>query len=149
MAAAACMTFVFAGYCTLKSDNEIGTAAAYATGLFFAVVAYTGRMPRIKIGENELDPVSVAVGAEVAAGAAEKAAQKTEDPKEVAWAANRVAESFASGNVAFHISPIGPTHTVTYANLDALHHSWMAEPAQADADRPGENSSAKREASDD
>lgn len=36
---------VFAGYCTLESDNELGTAAAYVVALYFAVIAITGRAP--------------------------------------------------------------------------------------------------------
>lgn len=81
-----------AGYCTINSDNEIGTAAAYLTGLFFAAIAYTGRVPRVKIGDNELEPaVAAALGAEVAAGAAQIAADESQNPEEVASAAQAAA----------------------------------------------------------
>lgn len=93
-----------ATYCTINSDNEIGTAAAYLTGLFFATIAYTGRVPRVKIGDNELEPAAAAaLGAEVAATAAKKAAGESDDPKEVAAAA-QVAASNLSRSVTIKYS---------------------------------------------
>jgi hypothetical protein len=95
VAAASAVALGFAGYCTLASDNEIGTAAAYITGLFFAVIAYTGRVPTIKIGDNQLTPAeAAAASADAVADAVEKAAEKTDDPKEVASAATNAAAVF-------------------------------------------------------
>lgn len=86
----------FAGYATLKTDNEIGTAAAFVAALFFSVVAMTGRVPRIKVGDSEIDPASwaagAAAGAEITAGVAQDAAETTKDAKAVAGAADAAAE---------------------------------------------------------
>jgi hypothetical protein len=104
---------VFAGYCTLKSDNEVGTAAAYVVGLYFSIIAITGRVPKLKMGDNELDPTSLAIGAaagvaQVTEAAAEKA-EHTDDAKEVVAATRDAGHDFLRvlGNVKF----IGPTNS--------------------------------------
>lgn len=96
--AASGVAFGFAGYCTLESDNEIGTAAAYVTALFFAIFALTGCVPGIKIGDNEIIvPQAIAAGAELgadlAAEAAENAAKSNGDPSAVAAAATKTAKN--------------------------------------------------------
>jgi hypothetical protein len=97
---------LIAGYSTVKTDNEIGTAAAYLTGLFFAAIAYTGQVPRVKIGDNELDPRAlVEVGAQFAAGAAQQAAEHGDDSTEVAAAAQDAVKVIASAPVTTSFYP--------------------------------------------
>lgn len=85
------------------TDNEVGTAAAWAAGLFFAVVALTGQVPRVKVGDNEIDPRSYALGAvegaEAAAAAAGEAAATSADPDDVATAAEQIARRLKSINL--------------------------------------------------
>jgi hypothetical protein len=53
-------------------------------------------VPHVKIGDNELEPAAAAaLGAEVAAGAAQKAAGESGDPKEVAAAAQMAASNLS------------------------------------------------------
>jgi hypothetical protein len=90
----AAAAFSFGGYATATTDNELGTVAAFVTGLFFTVVAFTGRVPRIKHGEWEIDPVSVAVVMKQrATAAAQEAVEKGAEPRAVAEA---VAEASAA-----------------------------------------------------
>ncbi|TCC33902.1 hypothetical protein E0H75_42370 [Kribbella capetownensis] len=85
------------------TDNEVGTAAAWASGIFFAVVALTGQVPRVKVGDNEIDPRSYALGAvggaEAAAGAAGEAAATSADPDDVVAAAEQIARRLKSINL--------------------------------------------------
>ena len=92
---------VFAGFATFKTDNELGTAGAFLVGLFFAVVALSGRVPRIKFGDNEIDPgVAYAAGArdgaDAVADAAEAAAVDAKSPEEVAVRTRQVEEDLAA-----------------------------------------------------
>ncbi|MFD7159035.1 hypothetical protein ACFV9C_30870 [Kribbella sp. NPDC059898] len=73
--------FGFGAYCTLQTENEVGTAAAYFVGLFFSIVAITSGVPRLKIGDNEIDPTSVAVGALAVAEAAKRESQADGQPR--------------------------------------------------------------------
>lgn len=105
----------FAGYCTLESDNEVGTAAAYVVGLYFSIIAITGRVPKLKMGDNELDPTSLAIGAaagvaQVTEAAAEKA-EHTDDAKEVVAATRDAGHDFLRviGNVKWIGPPAGNT----------------------------------------
>ncbi|MGV9818745.1 hypothetical protein [Nocardia xishanensis] len=38
------------------TENQVGTAALLAIGAYFAITTLIGRFPRLKLGENEIDP---------------------------------------------------------------------------------------------
>ena len=79
------------GVATFQTDNEVGTAAAFAVGLFFAIVALIGRVPKVKVGDNEIDPATAyregaRDGANATAAAVDVALDKGAAPEEVATA---------------------------------------------------------------
>lgn len=97
-AAMACLGGLGAGVIAVfKTDNEIGSTALLAVGLYFAIVAALGRFPKIKLGENEIDPNVLAAaahgGANAAADAAARAAAEDKPSDEVALAARRVEQN--------------------------------------------------------
>ncbi|SNY78706.1 hypothetical protein SAMN04244553_1367 [Nocardia amikacinitolerans] len=38
------------------TENQVGTAALLAIGAYFAITTLIGRFPKLKLGENEIDP---------------------------------------------------------------------------------------------
>lgn len=46
----------FGGYAVITTDNELGSSTLLLIGVFFALVAFLGRVPRVRIGDNEMDP---------------------------------------------------------------------------------------------
>jgi hypothetical protein len=79
-----------AGVCaTFKTDNEVGTSALLLVGVLAGIVAILQRIPKIKMGDNEIDPGpwvarGIAIGADAVADAVEEALEESEDPKELA-----------------------------------------------------------------
>lgn len=124
----------FAGYCTLESDNEVGTAATYLVGLYFAVIALTGRVPKLKMGDTELDPTSLAIGAATVSAAASQKAMETDEPEEVAAAARDAAVEL----LAQPRRPFGVSFMVPVRDEDILRRSsdlqWTAESRRKVAD---------------
>ena len=47
-------------FATFETDNEIGTSALLFVGSIASLIALLGRVPRIKVGENEIDPSMLA-----------------------------------------------------------------------------------------
>jgi len=82
--------FVSGGIATFRTDNEIGTSALLLVGVLAGVITLLQRVPRIKWGDNELDPGLwlAAYGADHVADAASKAALEEKDPAEVVKAAD-------------------------------------------------------------
>jgi hypothetical protein len=97
-AIAAVLGLGLGGVATFKTDNEVGTAAAFAVGLFFAIVAIIGRVPKVKVGDNEIDPATAyregaRDGAEATAAAVDAAIDKGADPEEIASATTAAREA--------------------------------------------------------
>ena len=44
------------GFATFKTDNEIGTSALLLVRVLAGIVAILQRIPKIKMGVNEIDP---------------------------------------------------------------------------------------------
>jgi len=104
VARAACVlvsftAFVAGGFATFKTDNEIGTSALLAVGMLAGIVALLQRIPKIKLGENEIDPGVVAAVVHKATGevanAAEAAAREDRPAIEVAKSAREAADAYA------------------------------------------------------
>lgn len=77
---------------TFTTDNGLGTAGLLLIGGVSGLIALLGRVPRIRVGENEIDPSAAYVvgytqGHDVAAEAATEAALEAKSPAEVAQAA--------------------------------------------------------------
>lgn len=96
----ACLALGFAGYATVETDNEVGTAAFVLVGLYLVIVAITGRAPRVKYGDNEIDPraaaqAAAATTADALEGVAQLTAKSTDttSPDDVAAAVTNAAQS--------------------------------------------------------
>lgn len=105
--AASAGAFAFAGYATITTDNELGTVGAFVVGLFFAVVALTGRVPKIKMGENEIDPTGYYVlgardGADKAADEVAQGALEEEHPKQLVERAREVERDLSNQLASRH-----------------------------------------------
>src|SRR5687768_12524113 len=88
---------VLGGYAVVETDNELGTVAAMTFGFLFAVMALLGRVPRIKVGDTEIDPsVIAAIAAHESADAvADKVAEvaaTTDDAGELVKAARSASD---------------------------------------------------------
>ena len=87
------------GLAVFSTDNEVGSSALLLVGLFFAVTALLGRVPKIKIGDNEIDPSEVfAAGAQqgadhVADAVTQAALNSPDDPKKLAEVARNAEAS--------------------------------------------------------
>lgn len=104
--AGAFLAFGFAGYATLETDNEVGTGGFVLVGLYLAIVAITGRLPRIKFGENEIDPRAIA----------ETAAARTADALEgVATLTAKASVGSTADGVAVAVRNAGPSIVATSA----------------------------------
>ena len=84
VSAALAIAFVGAGAAAVfETDNEVGAGALLALGAYFVIASILCRFPRLKLGENEIDPSEVKTAtrrSEVAikkAGAAEAQATDT------------------------------------------------------------------------
>jgi len=80
------------GLATFKTDNEIGTSALLFVGVLGGIVTLLGRIPRIKVGENEIDPgtayiVGERAGAERVAEAVVEQVKNNPDPDAIVAAA--------------------------------------------------------------
>jgi hypothetical protein len=99
----------FAGYATVRTDNEVGTAAFVLVGLYLTIVAITGRAPRVRHGESEIDPRAVQAAAdrtaEVLGTVAAVAAEGADDPKEVAAAVQGAASNAAARSASWSTVP--------------------------------------------
>ena len=86
---------------TFNTDNEIGTSALLLIGGVSSLIALLGRVPRIKVGDNEIDPsvlaVAYAAGADEVAVEVAEAALEEKTPSEIASVARRAADSSRPG----------------------------------------------------
>lgn len=129
--------FAVGGVATFVTDNEVGTAAAYAAGLFFAVIGITGRVPKIKLGDNEIDPLSYNIGAVSGAGVTAQAviaaAEESSDTRELVAAAESTFKEVADsvGRTAHPLTI--EVRGTNYIDLDSGH--WMAITATIGDDR--------------
>lgn len=77
-------------FATFETENEIGTSALLFVGVLAGVIALLRRVPKIKLGDNELDPTP-SVAANDVADAAIDAALAGKPASEVAQAARETA----------------------------------------------------------
>lgn len=47
------------GVAVFETENEVGTGTLLAIGAYFVIAVILGRFPRLKLGENEIDPSEV------------------------------------------------------------------------------------------
>lgn len=74
-------------FATFKTDNEFGTTALLLVGVFAGLVALLQRVPRIKWGDNEMDPNELLDNvedlAETAGDKAQELANRKASPQEI------------------------------------------------------------------
>lgn len=97
---AACVLTSMAGLmagtiATFTTENEIGTGALLFVGVLAGVAAILQRIPRIKMGDTEIDPTQifaagVHTGADAVADATAEAALMNKSPEEIAATARKV-----------------------------------------------------------
>lgn len=124
--------FVAGGLATFKTSNGIGTGGLLLVGTFFGLIALLGRVPRLKWGENELDPhllyaAGLHDGAERTAEAAQEAAEETDDAKQVAARA----EEFSNSLSDFQLWQLRNGPIADAVNF-MLHHNTTESRAVAD-----------------
>lgn len=79
------------GVAVFTTSNDVGTAALLTVGLFLSIVALLGRVPRVKLGDNEIDPTALwaqgaLAGADYVADAVKQESLGSADPEQIAQA---------------------------------------------------------------
>lgn len=73
-------------FAVFKTENEVGSAALIAVGVYFLLAVIIRRFPKLKIGDNEIDPTARQIARQAARRASE-AAEDAADAKEALQAA--------------------------------------------------------------
>lgn len=118
-----------------RSDNEAGAATMLIVAAFFAIVAALGRVPRLKFGDNEIDP-----SAAYALGGLEASSDATDNLTKAITSTTGSIDATVNAPVAAAVLEAArETEEQWRRRLSAtvLDSSWQATPVEGEFVRAG------------
>lgn len=88
------------------TENEVGSAALITVGVYFLLAANLGHYPRLKFGDNEIDPTARRLAREAIRSSSQAAAEATDAKEEATSAKEEAVEAKEGLGVAVRRSEI-------------------------------------------